>query len=249
MSDEPRRGREPIPASEESEWPEDWEESAARRTISFYHAEGAPYLDDEGKVHAHPPAEDLEELRRQGLVIPPTIVEEIVGSVVPIRAVKRTPALVPARAAESPPERPRTEPDERLPEESGEEPGSVQEFPSSRLKQPMDLSMMEEIAYLVIRRVFREGVRIPIRKEGMVDLDVIIKGKELVIDVNRLFFDTPKLSVWRVTLAYMGEPLVLFGRGVKQDLKVHPLRVARFLIRAWMEKRRYEKQAELETTE
>jgi len=249
VNGELRRGREPVLPSEEPEWPEDWEESAARRTISFYHAEGAPYLDDEGKVHAQPPAEDVEELRRRGLVIPPTIVAEIVGAVVPIREVKKTSVVVPVRAAESPPERTRTAPDERPPGESEQESGRVQELPSPRPKNPVDFTMMEEIAYLVIKRVFREGVRIPIRKEGAADFDIIIKGKELVIDINRLFFDTPKLSIWRVTLAYRGEPLVLFGRGVKRDVKVYPLRMAIFLTRMWMEKRRWEKQARRDTIE
>ena len=90
-----------MATSEESEWPEDWEEGASRRTISFYHAEGAPYLDDQGKVHREPPPEELEDLQRRGLVIPPRIVEEIVGSVVPIREVRKTSTAVSVRAAES----------------------------------------------------------------------------------------------------------------------------------------------------
>ncbi|HLF06880.1 MAG TPA: hypothetical protein VI893_06905, partial [Thermoplasmata archaeon] len=124
-----------------------------------------------------------------------------------------------------------------------------QEPPSPRLKKPFDISLVEEAASLVLGRLFREGVRIPIRKEGTADLDVIIKGNEIIIDVNRLFFDTPKLSIWRITLAYQGETLALFGRGVKGDLKIRPLRVARFLARAWLEKRRYDKKSRRETTE
>lgn len=244
---------EPVPANDESEWPEDWEESAARRTISFYHAEGAPYLDDEGKVHARPPEEDLDELRRRGLVIPPALVEEIVGAVVPIRVpvqgVKKSSVLAPVRAAESAPGRTRTEPEHRPRKESDQESRSVGGLPSPRLKEPVDLALIEEVAYFVIKRVFREGVRIPIRKEGVADLDVIIKGNNLMIDVNRLFLDGPKLSVWRITFAYKGEPLVLFGRGVKGDVKIHPLRMARFLTRVWMEKRRAEKRARVDTME
>jgi hypothetical protein len=43
--------------------------------------------------------------------------------------------------------------------------------------------------------------------------------------------------------------LVLFGRGVKRDVKVYPLRMAIFLTRMWMEKRRWEKQARRDTIE
>jgi len=263
VDDEPRRGRafsskktpapgperppEPVPAIEESE-PEEWEGGAPRSTISFYHAEGAPYLGDDGKVHARPPPEELEELRRRGPVIPSTIVKEIVESVVPIREEKKTSAAAPVRAAASRPESTLASPEEGWWRESGQGSRNVQELPSPRPKQKSDLSVAEELAYFVIKRVFREGIRIPIRKEGMADFDVIIKGKEIVIDVNRLFFDTPKLSVWRITFAYQGETLALFGRGVKGDLKVHPLRLVRFLFRAWLEKRRYDKQPPRETT-
>jgi len=244
----PERPPEPLSASEESEWPEDWEEGASRRTISFYHAEGAPYLDDQGKVHREPPPEELEDLQRRGLVIPPRIVEEIVGSVVPIREVRKTSTAVSVRAAESPPERTRTAPDERPRGESDQESRSVQQLPSPRLKKPLDLSFVEEIAYFALGKLFHEGVRIPIRKEGTADLDVIIKGKEITIDVNRLFFDTPKFTIWRFTFAYQGETLAVFGRGVKGDLKIHPLRMARFLVRILLEKRRYDRQLERKTT-
>jgi len=236
------------PASEESEWPEDWEESAARRTISFYHAEGAPYLDDDGKVHAQPPPEELADLQRRGLVVHPTIVEEIVGSVVPIRTQKKASAAVPVRAAGSRPAKSLATPEERRRRESGEGSRSVLELPSPRLKKPLDLSFVEEIAYFALRKLFHEGVRIPIRKEGTADLDVIIKGKEITIDVNRLFFDTPKFTIWRFTFAYQGETLAVFGRGVKGDLKIHPLRMARFLVRILLEKRRYDRQLERKTT-
>jgi len=238
-----------MATSEESEWPEDWEEGASRRTISFYHAEGAPYLDDQGKVHREPPPEELEDLQRRGLVIPPRIVEEIVGSVVPIREVRKTSTAVSVRAAESRSGGTLGEPEQRRRRESGQGSRGGQEPPSPRLKKPFDISLVEEAASLVLGRLFREGVRIPIRKEGTADLDVIIKGNEIIIDVNRLFFDTPKLSIWRITLAYQGETLALFGRGVKGDLKIRPLRVARFLARAWLEKRRYDKKSRRETTE
>ena len=249
----PERPTEPFLESEESELPElpeEWDGGVSRRTISFYHAEGAPYLDDDGRVHGQPPSAEMEELRRQGLVIPPTIVDEIVGSVVPIpiREAKKPSAAVPVRAVGSPPGRTRTVPEERPQAESDPESMSVQELPAARLKKPLDLSMVEEVAYLAIKRVFGEGVRIPIRREGLADLDVTIKDKEIVIDVNRLIADVPMLSVWRVTFAYQGEPLVLYGRGVKGDLKVNRLRMARFLTRAWLEKRKRQRKTRRETT-
>jgi len=245
----PERPPEPLSASEESEWPEEeWEGGASRRTLSFYHAAGAPFLDDEGKLHEQPTPEEVAELRRQGLAVPPAIVEEIVGLVVPIREERERSAAVPVRAAGSRTGRNRAATEERWRQESGQGSRRAKELPSARRKQALDLSIVEEAAYLVMNRVFREGVRIPIRKEGVADLDVIIKDKEVVIDVNRLIFDAPKLSVWRITLAYQGEPLAMVGRGVKGDLKINPFNMARFLVRVWLEKRKYDKQARRETT-
>ena len=244
----PERPPEPAPESDESEWAKEWDGSVVRRTLSFYHAEGAPYLDDDGKLYGQPPAEEVEELEREGLVVPPALVKEIVGSVVPVREVKKTPAPVPVKAARSHFWRSRTPPEE--PEWRGPGPGSgsVQGLPRPRLKKPIDLSIVEQVAYFVMKKVFRDGVKIPIRREGVADLDVIIKDKEVVIDVNQLFFDTPKLSVWRITVAYQGEALAVFGRGVKGDLKINPFNMARFLARAWLDKRKYDKQLKRETT-
>ena len=258
-NDEPRPGRlssarttspprpEPPPdpdvASEESEWLDEWDRGDSRRTISFYHAEGAPYLDDNGKVHQEPPPEEMEDLRRRGLVVPPAILEEIVESVIPIRKPKKaSAAALPASTGPSPPRSARAAPEEPRARESGQAFATLPEPPAPRQK-PIDLSLAEELAYVALKKVFPDGLRIPIRKEGLADLDVTIKDKDIVIDVNRLFVsDVPRLSVWKITYAYQGEALVVYGRDVKGDIKVHPLRMARFLARIWLEKGRTKKQ-------
>ena len=51
------------------------------------------------------------------------------------------------------------------------------------------------------------------------------------------------LAVWRVTFAYQGTPLAVYGRGVKGDLKLFPLPLAKFAIRGMLEKRKRAKQA------
>ncbi len=230
---EPRLGREPkskpILPEKELELDVEWEGGAARRTLSFYHAEGAPYLDTDGKLHSTPPDAEMEELLAQGLVVPPTIVTQLVGEVLPIREESKSATIYPVRAPMTP--------------RSGRVPGAAKGVPSPGLKAPMDFSLIEELAFLAIKRVFPEGVRIPIRREGIADLDIIIRGKELTIDFNTLVGEVPRLAVWRVTFAYQGEPLAVWGRGVKGDLKVHPFRILRLLVRLWYDKRKLKKQA------
>jgi hypothetical protein len=229
---EPRLGPElkgePILEEKEPDLDLEWEGGAARRTLSFYHAEGAPYLDTDGKLHSTPPAEEMEELLAQGLVVPPTIVTQLVGEVLPIREESKTATIYPMRAPMTP--------------RSGRTPGPAP-VPVPGLKAPMDFSLIEELAFLAIKRVFPEGVRIPIRREGIADLDIIIRGKEMTIDFNTLVGEVPRLAVWRVTFAYQGTPLAVWGRGVKGDIKVHPIRILRLLFRLWYDKRKLKKQA------
>ncbi len=263
-NDEPRRGHrssakearpprpegppEPVPGDIESELTEQWDGGAFRRTISFYHADSAPYLDDEGKLHPEPPQKEMDELERKGLVIPPTIVEEIVGSGAAGRGERKTSSTLPVRVGGSPAGRTRTASAERPPRESGGGSKSAQELPSPHLKKPLDLSIVEQVAYQAIKRVFREGLKIPIHKEGLADVDITIDDKEVLIDFTDMVADMPSLSVWRITFAYQGEPLVVYGRGVKGDVKIHALPMARFLLRAWLDKRKRMKQAKRETT-
>jgi hypothetical protein len=129
-------------------------------------------------------------------------------------------------------------------QEPVQESTSALEPPLPRVKKPFDLSLAEELAYLAMKRVFGEGIKIPIRKEGLADFDVIIKEREVMIDFNELPGDAPQLTVWRFTFAFQGEPLAIYGRGVKRDLKIFPLRVTRFLVKAWMSKRRRRKELE-----
>ena len=110
----------------------------------------------------------------------------------------------------------------------------------------MDISLIEELAFLAIKKVFPDGIRLPIRREGVADFDLTIKGKEIVIDFNNLVGDVPHLAVWRVTFAYRGETLAVWGRGVKRELKVHPFRVLRLMVRLWWQKRNVRKKFELQ---
>ena len=238
----------PILEAEEGKLLEEWDGGIARRTISFYHAEGAPYLDNDGKIHPLPPPEELEELQRQGLAVPPTILEAVVGEVVPIRDDAVLTAVYPAKAPSSrakgagatrqaEPARKVEAP--KAPREA--RPSALPALPSTKVKKPADYSGIEELVFLALNSVFPGGVKIPIHREGIADLDVIIKGKDIMIDFQGPLADAPALTVWRITFAYEGEPLAVYGRGVKGDVKVFKIRVIKFLWRAMVAKRKRKK--------
>jgi hypothetical protein len=332
--DEPRRERSssskkgPAPRVEppadpvfEGEFAVEWDGGAPRRTLSFYHADGAPYLDDQGKFHKEPPEEEMEELQRQGLVLSPTIIQEVVGEAVPVRELKKKPdqweilgKVYPARvekpakgtdmaarrarreleesrgardesaaerkkgqaseelrgaqresAAERQKERASEELEaaqresaaerqkerasealrgaqresaaERPRGEGPQESRPAQDAPKPKVSKAFDVSFAEELVYLAIKKMFSGGITIPIRKEGMADLDIVIKDKDVVLDIDKFYPSQPLLHVWRVTFAYKGEPLAYYGRGVKGDLKILPFPMARFLIQQWYQKR------------
>lgn len=237
----------PEPQGELYQDLEEWDGGLAKRTISFYHAEGAPYLDDDGKLHAAPPPEEMAEFLRQGLAVPPTIVEEIVAEVVPIKHenvidviyTEKAPVKVAVRAEKS---------EKRAPEAAlpgakvdvavaVDKVGPVARLPGTRVNRMLDLGGIEELAFLALNGVFPGGLTIPVRKEGLANFDVTVKGKEILIDVQGPLADIPTLSVWRITFAFEGEPLLIWGRGVKGDIKVYRLRVVRFMYRAWRAKR------------
>lgn len=281
---------------------EEWDGGKAKRTLSFYHAEGAPYLDDDGNLHPEPPAEELAAMEQQGLAVPPTILEAIVAEVVPIRhenvideiyhakapkgAEVRVEAKVHERhagAAEhvrvkieqglaplersgfikepfpEAAERARTLNENRrvaaedakvvaaggVVTQEGGDPSAPRKTPSNRVKRPFDITGIEQLAFLALNGIFPDGIRIPIRKEGMMDFDVVIKGKEIMIDVKGPLADVPSLAVWRLTFAFEGEPLAMYGRGVKGDVKVYKLRVLKFIIRASLAKRKRKRLARL----
>jgi hypothetical protein len=97
---------------------------------------------------------------------------------------------------------------------------------------------VEVLTHTLFRTLFRDGVRVPIRLPGLMDVDVVAKDNNLLLNVGRLEADIPPLSVWRITLAYRGHKVVEYGRGVKNDVKVHVPRLGFLLLTSWVERRR-----------
>jgi hypothetical protein len=104
--------------------------------------------------------------------------------------------------------------------------------------QSLDSATVEMLTHTIFRILFRDGVRLPLHVDGLVDMDVVVKDNNIVIDVGRLEAELPPLSVWRVTVAYHGHPVLDYGRGVPNDAKVHLPRLCHLLLTSWVQRRK-----------
>jgi len=110
-----------------------------------------------------------------------------------------------------------------------------QDFTLDRI---LDLGTAEVLTYALFRAVFGYGVNIPIKREGVVDMDITVKGRDVVIDTHEFFFNLPDLVVWKVIYTHQGQPIFEMGRGVKKGFKVYRLRALKLFLKLWSQSRK-----------
>jgi len=135
---------------------------------------------------------------------------------------------------------------------SKREPQEAEPFEDSReRKEPLkisevvDINTLEVISYWIFRIAFGKELHIPIKKEGVADIDVHINNKDVVVNTNQLYFAFPELVVWHITYTHKGRPVLEIGRGVKKGLKVHRINALRLLLEVWMGSKRAEKESKM----
>ena|GEM_PF-935290 len=104
---------------------------------------------------------------------------------------------------------------------------------SLHLSEVLDINTVEVISYLIVRAIWGKEFNVPIKKEGMADIDIHVKGKDITVNTNQLFFSFPELVVWHITYTHKGRPVLEIGRGVKNGMKLHYYRAARLLLEVW----------------
>jgi hypothetical protein len=114
--------------------------------------------------------------------------------------------------------------------------------PQSKIQRPIDMGLIEMVSYALFRVVFSKGLSIPIKRDGMVDMDVTVKGKEITINTNQLFFSVPELNVWHVVYQHKGKPVLELGRGVKNGMAIHRIQALRLGLEMWNGSRKMNKQ-------
>jgi hypothetical protein len=106
-----------------------------------------------------------------------------------------------------------------------------------RLERVLDVRTLEFLAYTVIRTVLPRRVRYSVKKEGIVDMDIVLFDRDVILNTNKLEFEVPELAIWRIVYAYKGKPVIEYGRGVKNNIKIYKWRLVRILFGLWWSKR------------
>lgn len=109
--------------------------------------------------------------------------------------------------------------------------GALTKLP--RIERVLDVSTIEVLTFAMFRAIFGRGVRIPLKLEGVFDMEIVAKDKDIVLNTNQLYFQVPELNVWRFILAYKGKPVIEYGRGVKNRIKIHRFRLFVVLLAVW----------------
>jgi hypothetical protein len=213
------------------EWLDHWKSRHSQKVLSEYHQDGAPFLEE---LPAEPvdivPPED-EPMEPEGTPTHPdeTGPDEPIPDVGPELIPPPKPAkpkLVPSEYA-LPPYKPKKKP--------AKKPDRAET--KQRIERALNVQTIEFLAYTVIRALFPRRVRYSVKREGVIDMDVVLYERDIILNTNRLVFEVPELSIWRIVYAYKGKPVVELGRGVKNNIKIYKLRLIRIFFGLWWAKR------------
>ena len=218
-----------------------WKKGGQGRMHSEYHKEGAPYLEESSDWEGHGPEGKRvsgagDRVSGSGDRAPGT------GDRISGERRDKDDEPAPKIAPKPMPETRHPAPDARYPMPETRTPppdgaeGHVVAVP--KIERVVDLSTLEVASYAIFRALFGRGLRLPIKREGIVDMDVVVRDRDIIINTNKLMFEVPELSIWRLVFAYQGKPVLEFGRGVKNRVKIYRLRLAMLLFRMWWHGRR-----------
>jgi hypothetical protein len=180
-----------------------------------YHKEGAPFLDSR-------PLEDISSETKESF--------EVTVEANP--PVKENTVEEPTKQPPANPTPPAEVPNPVAPDGSA---------PQNNVRRQIDMGLIEMISYALFRVAFRNGVNIPIKRDGVIDMDVTVKGKEITINTNQLYFSVPELNVWHVVYQHKGKPILELGRGVKNGMRIHRLASVRLGLEMWNGSRKMNK--------
>jgi len=193
-----------------------WKGRGQGKLHSEYHKEGAPYIEEPSEWDGH---------RTAGNARPPKTTAAPVaygGSDRTAPSVKATDR--PAPKADEP-DRPEAD------EEKAPKPSGRRTLPP--LERLIDIPSIELATYAMFRSLVGRGIRIPLKREGLIDMDIVVKDRDVILNTNQLQFELPSLAIWRLIFAYKGEAIIEYGRGVKNNMKVHRWRLFKLLLQMW----------------
>lgn len=97
----------------------------------------------------------------------------------------------------------------------------------------LDIKRIEVLARTVVRAIFGKEIRVPLKLKGVMDMDLVVRDTTVILNLNKVQMEAPELLIWRFIFAYQGKPVVEYGRGIKNDMKVHLPQLFFLLITLW----------------
>jgi hypothetical protein len=97
----------------------------------------------------------------------------------------------------------------------------------------LDISTVEMITYTIFRAIFGKNIQIPLKREGVIDMDIAVKDNDIILNTNNVSFVPPQLQIWRIIFTYKNKPIIEYGRGIKRGMKIHYGSALIFLLAMW----------------
>ncbi len=221
----------PIPGSEEADeldldaFEKNWDAKGKGQTASEYHKKDAPFMDGESEQEGPQSRERIRSKKAPGEELRPR--KEFTLATGPKAGEKEAYA-------------------EKIKEKVTETTGSVREEltkatdtltgrslgKAPKTRSVIDISTLEVLGYTVFRAMFGQGVRVPLKIEGSMDMDIAVKDTNVIINTNDVTFEPPVLQIWHFIFAYKGRPVIEYGRGVTR-VKVHYYNAFVMLLAMW----------------
>ncbi len=102
-----------------------------------------------------------------------------------------------------------------------------------RISRILDISTVEMITYALFRAMFGKSIHIPLKREGVIDMDIAIEDNDIILNTNDVTFIPPDLKIWRLIFTYKNKPIIEYGRGIKRGMKIHYGHAIIFLLAMW----------------
>jgi hypothetical protein len=118
------------------------------------------------------------------------------------------------------------------------EPLSARTGPDAPADKILDTKTIEVLSLAVFRALFGRGLRVPLKREGVMDMELVVRDNNVILNLNQVQMHAPELLIWRIIFAYQGKPVVEYGRGIKNDMKIHLPQMCFLLLAIWKDKRK-----------
>ena len=102
----------------------------------------------------------------------------------------------------------------------------------------IDLSTVEVISYAIFRAMFGKSIKVPLKFGGVMDMDFAVKNNDVILNTNTIALEPPQLQIWRFIFTYKNKPVLEYGRGIENGIKIHYLRAIILIMTMWWSSRK-----------